>query len=414
MGKILMPRLSDTMESGTIATWHKQAGDLVTAGEILADIETDKAVMEYEAYETGVLSRILVAEGEEARIGDPIALIGDDQADVDVDVEAEVDGGTGTAATDGAPVVAAPPAAGRERVPASPLARRDARELGVDLATIRGSGSGGRVIRADVLAAANSAARPDATPAQDSAPVVERSRPSTPQGEAHVENVPLGGLRKTSGRRLAESARTAPHFYLTAVADVEELVRLRAELNARLTAAGRQKVSVNDLVVRACALVLRKHPDVNASLDGDVVRRYREVNVGVAVALEDGLLVPVVRNADRKSVGAIAEEAATLAARARERRLTADEMSGGTFTVSNLGMYGVEQFTAIINPPESAILAVGASKREAVVAEDGSIVARTRMRYTLSADHRILDGAVGARFLADLTELLEDPWLILA
>ncbi len=395
MGKILMPRLSDTMESGIIAAWHKQPGDTITAGEILADIETDKAVMEYEAYEAGVLTRILVAEGEEAGIGQPIAVVGDD----------DEDDGIGIGSRASVPVAASAPVASTaittpsgERMPASPLARRDAQELGVDLASIAGSGPGGRIIRADVRAAAEPSAR-----ATDAAPSL-----------SPTEEVPLGMLRRTSGRRLAESARTAPHFYLTAVADVQQLVELRAELNSRLTAAGRHKISLNDLIVRACALALRDHADVNASLSGDTLRRHQEINIGLAVAVDNGLLVPVLRNADRKSVGAIAAEATELAGRARERRLGADEMTGGTFTVSNLGMYGVEQFTAIINPPEAAILAVGASRREAVVLDDGSIAARTRMRYTLSADHRILDGAAGARFLADLTTLLENPWLIMA
>ncbi|WP_328997161.1 2-oxo acid dehydrogenase subunit E2 [Kribbella sp. NBC_00709] len=378
MSKILMPRLSDTMESGIIVTWHKQPGDEVTPGEILAEIETDKAVMEYEAYEAGVLGRILVAEGEEAPIGQPIATLGPDEPDT-------------------------PPTPAPQTTAASPLARRDAVELKVDLASIAGSGPGGRIIRADVRAAAEAAAE------------VVVTAPATPvQGEQLVEEVSLGMLRRTSGRLLADSARTAPHFYLTASADVQDLVGLRAEFNEHLTAAGRQRISVNDLIVRACALTLRDHPDVNSSLSGDTLLRHQEIHIGVAVAVDDGLLVPVLRNPDLKPVGQIAQETAGLAERARQRRLTAAEMSGGTFTISNLGMYGVEQFTAIINPPEAAILAVGALKREATVLDDGSVGVRSRLRYTLSADHRVLDGAVGARFLADLTGLLENPWLILA
>ncbi|TCO26139.1 pyruvate dehydrogenase E2 component (dihydrolipoamide acetyltransferase) [Kribbella steppae] len=411
MGKILMPRLSDTMESGIIAGWRKQPGDTVTAGEILADIETDKAVMEYEAYESGVLSRIIVAEGEEVAIGQPIAIVGEND-----DTAAEP---TPTAepippAESPPPVPAAPSTAGSaapaappptERLPASPLARRDAHELGVDLATLTGTGPGGRIIRADVRAAAEAITTPE---------TVTAPAPYAGQSSSPAEEVPLGMLRRTSGKRLAESARTAPHFYLTAVSDVQQLVELRADLNSRLTAAGRPKISLNDLIVRACALTLRTHPDLNASLAGDALRRHQEIHIGLAVAVDNGLLVPVLRNVDRKSIGVIAQEATELAERARQRQLSADEMTGGTFTVSNLGMYGVEQFTAIINPPEAAILAVGASRREAVVLDDGSIAARTRMRYTLSADHRILDGAAGARFLADLTDLLENPWLILA
>ncbi|TCC45317.1 2-oxo acid dehydrogenase subunit E2 [Kribbella capetownensis] len=402
-----MPRLSDTMETGVVVTWHKQTGEMVEAGEILADIETDKAVMEYEAYESGVLGRILVAEGEEAAIGQPIAVIGDEE---DADDAAAPDEAAESQAS------ASPPPAqsgtvddavqtsvvvpAMERMPASPLARRDAAELGVDLTQVVGTGPGERIIRADVRAAAQ------ATPAEPETPVAQEQNDG--------EEVPLSLLRRTSGKRLADSARTAPHFYLTASADLENLVDLRFELNAQLTEAGRQKVSINDLVIRACALTLRQHPDVNSSLSGHNLLRHHDINIGVAVAIDDGLLVPVIRNADHKSVGVIAEESAALAVRARQRQLTTDEMAGGTFTISNLGMYGVEQFTAIINPPQAAILAVGASRREAVVLDDGSLAARTRMRYTLSADHRILNGADGARFLADLTHLLEHPWLIIA
>ncbi|WP_406047427.1 dihydrolipoamide acetyltransferase family protein [Kribbella sp. NBC_00889] len=413
MSTILMPRLSDTMETGVVVTWHKQTGEMVEAGEILADIETDKAVMEYEAYESGVLGRILVAEGEEAAIGQPIAVLGDEDPEDDAATPDEAatsrsSAPTPTPAAQSGPVTdaAKPSVAGPaiERMPASPLARRDAVELGVDLTQIAGTGPGGRIIRADVRAAAETL---QPTETAESAPAVS-------QDLSPGEEVPLSLLRRRSGKRLADSVRTAPHFYLTASADLENLVDLRFELNAQLTEAGRQKVSINDLVIRACALTLRQHPDVNSSLSGDNLLRHHDINIGVAVAIYDGLLVPVIRNADHKSVGVIAEESASLAVRARERQLTSDEMAGGTFTISNLGMYGVEQFTAIINPPQAAILAVGASRREAVVLDDGSLAARTRMRYTLSADHRILNGADGARFLADLTKLLENPWLIIA
>ncbi|MEV0792608.1 dihydrolipoamide acetyltransferase family protein [Kribbella sp. NPDC050459] len=403
MPEILMPRLSDTMESGMIVRWHKQAGDQVTPGETLAEIETDKAVMEYEAYEGGVLGRILVPEGEEAAIGDPIAILGDEQPVKPQEAPPtltppQAQASSSTRSPVSAP--AEPPApAATDRPAASPLARRDARQSGVDLSELIGSGPGGRIIRADVRAAAETAAAPELpVPADHSAAVA----------------VPLGMLRRTSARRLADSARTAPHIYLTAVADVEELVKCRQDLNERLRAADRQPISLNDLIVRACGLALRKHPEVNASVADEVVRLHSHINIGIAVAADDGLLVPVVRDVDRKSITTTAQESQDLAGRARQRRLRADEMTGGTFTVSNLGMYGVEHFTAIINPPEAAILAVGAARREAVVLDDGSIAARTRMRYTLSADHRILDGAVGARFLAELTSLLQDPWLIVA
>ncbi len=394
MTEILMPRLSDTMESGVVLVWHKQPGDQVTPGEVLAEIETDKAVMEYEAYEAGTLGRILVGEGEEAAIGVPIALLGDGTESPTAPTRPAA-----TAPAAAVPAVAAPDG---DRPLASPLARRDARERGIDLRTLHGSGPGGRIVRADVLAAAQQTAAP---------PPADRTWPA---GDEAAEVIPLSPLRRTIGRRLTESVHMAPHFYVTAVAEVDALVALRADLNAQLVAAGKDKVSLNDLVVRACAIALREHPEVNASLTGDGLVRHPGVHVGVAVATDDGLLVPVVRDADGKTVTAIAAATRELAERARTRRLAPDEMTGSTFTVSNLGMYGVEQFTAIINPPEAAILAVGATSRDAVVLDDGGIAARTRLRYTLSADHRILDGAIAARFLATVTRLLETPWLIVA
>jgi pyruvate dehydrogenase E2 component (dihydrolipoamide acetyltransferase) len=424
MSEILMPRLSDTMESGVIATWHKHPGDEVQPGDILAEIETDKAVMEYEAYEPGTLTTVLIEEGAEAAIGTPIAIL--------------------TTAGDATPEEQDHSTGAADRPLASPLARRDASENGVDLRQVTGTGPGGRIIRADVLAAASANAAPtptaaaavsptpaatgtpqaaptppalaippaSAAPAAASTPTpAEASTASLPGSPSPVVE-PLGLLRRTSGRRLAESAREIPHFTLTAVADVEDLVALRGELNARLQQAGRPKISVNDLLVRACAVTLRDHPDVNSSLLGDGLLRHPDINIGVAVATDEGLLVPVIRNADRRSVSDIAAASTDLAVRARERRLRPEEMAGGTFTVSNLGMLGIEEFTAIINPPEAAILAVGAVRREPVVLDDGTIGPLTRVRYTLSADHRILDGATGARYLADLTTLLQNPWLI--
>ncbi|WP_328522088.1 dihydrolipoamide acetyltransferase family protein [Kribbella sp. NBC_00359] len=415
MSEILMPRLSDTMESGVIATWHKHPGDEVQPGDILAEIETDKAVMEYEAYEPGTLTSVLIEEGAEAAIGTPIAIL-TTADDATATVPSEQEDGAGTA----------------DRPLASPLARRDASEHGVDLRHVTGTGPGGRIIRADVLAAVTptpTAAPPAPTPtapvppppaASPAAPTAPTPGPAAasasplPAASSAVSGVvePLGLLRRTSGRRLAESAREIPHFTLTAVADVEDLVVLRGELNERLQQADRPKISVNDLIIRACALTLRDHPDVNSSLVDDGLLRHPDINIGVAVATAEGLLVPVIRNADRRSVSDIAAASTDLAVRARERRLRPEEMTGGTFTVSNLGMLGIEEFTAIINPPEAAILAVGAVRREPVVLDDDTIGPRTRVRYTLSADHRILDGATGARYLADLTTLLQNPWLI--
>jgi pyruvate dehydrogenase E2 component (dihydrolipoamide acetyltransferase) len=435
MSEILMPRLSDTMEEGVVSSWHKKPGDQVAAGDSLVDIETDKALMEYEAYEDGVLGTILVAEGESARIGTPIAvLVTDGAAPTAARESAEPAGsaeeptaapaaaddaiaGSATAPADGSGARAEPaahepsaaPAAPAARAngagsrpPSSPLARRIARENGVDLAALAGSGPGGRIIRADVEAAVR-----EGGPA--AAPPAERTETVRPQ-DPDTEQVPLSRIRKVTARRLAESMRTAPHFYLTRVVDVEELLGFRTTLNAALAPV---KVSVNDLIVKACATALRANPVLNVSFTEEHLLVHKRVNVGVAVALEDGLVVPVIRDADAKSVSRIGTETREMAGRAREQRLTPQEMSGGTFTVSNLGMFGVDAFTAVINPPEAAILAVGATRQD-VVFRDGEVVPRNRMTLTLSVDHRACDGATGAAFLGQLADLLENPLRIIA
>jgi pyruvate dehydrogenase E2 component (dihydrolipoamide acetyltransferase) len=432
MPEILMPRLSDTMEEGVVSSWHKKPGDKVSAGDALVDIETDKALMEYEAYEDGVLGEILVGEGDTAAIGTPIAVLVTDGA-----VPAPrspADTGTAAEATE-ATEAAEPPAAGapepepetatgapHTRPPSSPLARRIARENGVDLATLTGSGPGGRIVRADVEAAALGAAVHAAQPAaQPPAPAPQPTapQPTAPQPAAaaasagqdeDTERVPLSRIRKVTARRLAESMRAAPHFYLTRVVDVEDLLAFRATLNAALAPA---KVSVNDLIVKACATALRANPVLNVSFTEEALLVHKRVHVGVAVALDEGLVVPVIRDADRKTVSQIGAETRELAGRAREQRLTPQEMSGGTFTVSNLGMFGIDQFTAVINPPEAAILAVGATRKD-VVFRDGEVVPRDRMTLTLSIDHRACDGATGAAFLGQLAELLENPLRIVA
>ncbi|GAA4633378.1 dihydrolipoamide acetyltransferase family protein [Actinoallomurus vinaceus] len=430
MSDILMPRLSDTMEEGVISAWHKKPGDKVTAGESLVDIETDKALMEYEAYEDGVLGEILVAEGETVAIGTPIAtLVGAGEA-VPAARQApaaeETSAATGQAAaapaatvTD-APAATAPvpaqsvetaPANGtRSRPPSSPLARRLARENDVDLATLTGSGPGGRIVRADIESALKNA---PAAPAPAPAPAPQAPSPAAPAvaEDPDVERVPLSRIRKVTARRLTESMQTTPHFYLTRIVDVGALLAFRKTLNEALNPA---KVSVNDLVVKACATALRANPVLNVSFTEDNLLVHKRVNVGVAVALEDGLVVPVIRDADRKSVSQIGEETRELAGRAREQRLTPQEMSGGTFTVSNLGMFGIDSFTAVINPPEAAILAVGGTHKDVVVGDDGEFVARDRLTLTLSVDHRACDGATGAKFLGELAELLENPLRIVA
>jgi pyruvate dehydrogenase E2 component (dihydrolipoamide acetyltransferase) len=420
MSDILMPRLSDTMEEGVVSSWHKKPGDKVSAGDSLVDIETDKALMEYEAYEDGVLGEILVGEGDTAAIGTPIAtLVTDGAAPAPrpaAEPPAEPAQDDAPARTE--PVVGtedAPAENGRSRPPSSPLARRIARENGVDLATLTGSGPGGRIVRADVEAAAPAATvmstAPAAPPApRQAAPPVSRPAEAVPVDDEDTERVPLSRIRKVTARRLAESMRTAPHFYLTRVVDVEELLAFRATLNAALAPA---KVSVNDLIVKACATALRANPVLNVSFTEEHLLVHKRVNVGVAVALDEGLVVPVIRDTDRKSVSQIGAETRELAGRAREQRLTPQEMSGGTFTVSNLGMFGVDAFTAVINPPEAAILAVGATRKD-VVFRDGEVIPRDRLTLTLSIDHRACDGATGAAFLGQLTDLLENPLRIVA
>lgn len=297
------------------------------------------------------------------------------------------------------------------RILSSPLARRDAREHGIDLATVAGTGPGGRVIRADVQRA--SAEQEGAPPL---VAAVRASQPSTaapPAVEDTDELINLTPMRKTIARRLTESMQTAPHIYLTKTIDAGSLLSLRADLNDRLVAAGRSKVSVNDIIIRAAALVLRDHAVVNSSFTSDAIVQHGRIHVGMAVATDAGLLVPVIRDADSKSVTQIAQDARELAGRARDRKLTVDEMSGGTFTVSNLGMYGIDHFTAVINPPEAAILAVGAARPEAGV-RDGELAVVQKMTVTLSADHRVVDGAIAAEFVRDLAAVLEDPWLAIA
>ena len=411
---IHMPRLSDTMEEGAIAVWHKKPGDRVSAGDVLVEIETDKAIMEYEAYDSGVLHEILVPEGDQAAIGATIARIDDGSAQpapvpspapeepaavspAEPGDRAEPDARAATASDSG------------ERLRATPLVRRLAREHDIDLTGVPGSGPGGRIVRADIEHALADGHKVDAAPAVTAPPEAPRDpRAST--------SVPFDKMRQVISRRLSENSSTTPHFAVTAVADVEELLALRHELNSRLEPVGRPRVSVNDFIVRASAVALREHPGINASYSAEgrgATLQHGRVNIGIAVASDTGLVVPVIDDADQKTVSQLASESKELASLAQSHRLSASQLSGGTFTISNLGMYGVEHFTAIINPPESAILAVGGAIAEPCV-RDGEIVVRHRMRLTLSADHRIIDGALAARFLAALTALLENPLGIIA
>ncbi|MEV6098757.1 dihydrolipoamide acetyltransferase family protein [Nocardia sp. NPDC051981] len=417
MPEVTMPRLSDTMEEGIVSAWLKQVGDQVKAGEILAEIETDKALMELEAYEDGVLEQIIAAPGTTVAIGEPIAILGDGSgASAPAPAVAPAAAAPApTATTDSAQANSAPtagngsapaiPAESGERKKSSPLARKVAKELGVDIAAVTGTGPGGRVTKQDVENASSTAA--PVAPAA-AAPAPAAPAPAIAPATGDYEEIPLTTIQRVSAQRLTESKQQAPHIYLTSAIDVTELLAFRAQINKTLEETGSGKVSVNDLLVKAVASALRLDPAVNVSFAGDKLLRHNAINIGIAVATEAGLLVPVIHDADHKSVSAIAAEGRDKAARARDRKLRGEDMSGGTFTISNLGMFGIEQFTAVINPPESAILAVGAAQDELKL--DGEkVVARKILRVTLSADHRSIDGAVAARFLQQLKELIEHP-----
>ncbi len=446
MAEVSMPRLSDTMEEGTIARWLKKPGDEVKRGEVLAEVETDKATMDLTAFESGTLTEILAPEGSTVAIGKAVARIGAAGGAPSAQepsppparaVEPPAAAATGsepaaspqarenlaeasspTEKPAGAPTLPASPEAGRPqpshdgaangKVRASPLARRVAEEHNVDLSSLRGSGPEGRVVRADVEAALSGAparqqpAAPQPTPAPTVAPAPVQVGPED-------ERVPLSQMRKIIARRMAESTSTVPHFFLTTTVDATELVALRKQMVAQQEAVGEEiRVSINDLIVKAVATALRRMPEINVSFAGDALVRHGHVNVGVAVATDRGLIVPVVRDADRKSLGEVAREVRELATKARDGKLLPQDYTGGTFSVSNLGMFGVEQFNAVINPPEAAILAVGAVTREPAEYQ-GQVALRERMKLTLSVDHRALDGAMGARFLQLLKQLLEQP-----
>ena len=426
--KVHMEALSPTMEEGQVVKWLKEEGDAVTQGDILAEIETDKATMELVARGDGVLRKILVAEGVAAPVGDVIAII----AAGDEDIAGLVAGlGGGSAATNGGAAVpageagagqdveaagaatpaAAPagsPATGTAatasgRVKASPLAKRLAGELGLDIRAVQGSGPGGRVIRRDIEAAAAAAASvPAVTPAV--------TVPAAAPGE-DFEDLPLSQMRKTVARRLTESLGPVPHFFLTVDVDMTRALAARVRVNELLAAQG-ARASLNDMVIKAAAVALTHHPDCNAWWQGDSIRRFSRVHIGVAVAVPDGLITPVVTDAHAKGLGQISTEVRELAGRAREKKLQPHEYTGSTFSISNLGMFGIEEFTAVINPPEAGIIAVGAVE-ERPVAVDGEVVVQPRMRITMSCDHRVIDGAQGARFLATLKSFLEEPAAIL-
>ena len=436
--KVIMPKLSDAMETGKVIKWIKKEGDSVKGGDVIAEVETDKANVEIEAFGSGVLRKIVVGEGGQVPVGNLIGVIAEPSDDIS-NLAASAPSPPAAAAP--APAKAAPalpamesyksepattsvvpmspvPAAtagasaGGGRVKASPLARKVAAQSGVDLRLVQGSGPGGRIVRRDVEAAstAPATAQPVVRPA--AAAPAAAARPAfviPPRTGAEFEDQPLSPMRAVIAKRMPLSKGPIPHFYVTSEVAMDRAWALRADLNAL---EGQPKVSVTDLIIKACALALLKNPGVNAQLQGQAIRVFHRAHIGIAVALDEGLISPVLRDCDAKPLSQIAFEARDLAERARGGKLRAQEMSGATFSVSNLGMFDVEEFSAIINPPEGAILAVG-SVVEKPVAEGGQIRVGRRMKMTISCDHRVMDGAMGARFLQDVKRLLEEPLRLL-
>ena len=421
---VFMEALSPTMEEGRLVKWHKHEGDAVKAGDTLAEVETDKAIMDLQARADGMLRQVSVAEGQTVPVGTEIAVIiapgetaGATPAPAPRPAPASVSGSGERGAVPSAtvPAAAAVAPADATRVKASPLAKRMAKEAGVDLQLLQGSGPGGRVVKQDLETLGRRERGEGRSAAPE--PTVRREVPlSSPVSPGPVgsgvacEDVPLTQIRKTIAKRLAASLGPVPHYFLTTEVDMERAAEAREALNRDLGDEGR--ISFNDVVVKAAALALTRHRACNAWFQDDHIRYWNEVHVGVAVAVEDGLITPVIRHADRKSLRDIGRETHDLAQRARNRRLRPEEYSGSTFSVSNLGMFDIDQFTAVINPPEAAILAVGSVAQKPVVA-DGAILARRRMRLTLSCDHRVIDGATGAVFLKTLKQMLENPLAML-
>jgi pyruvate dehydrogenase E2 component (dihydrolipoamide acetyltransferase) len=411
----LMPKMSDTMTEGVIAVWHKKVGDQVKTGELLAEIETDKATMDYESYSTGTLLYVGANAKEAVKINGVLAIVGEKGADWQTLLKAheQKNSAVTTAAASSPKAVSAPAAnasngtsdsSANGRVKASPLAKSIAKELGYDISKITGTGDNGRVTKQDVENYKPSAQTATATPSKSAAPVV------LPQivGKESFEEIPVSQMRKTIAKRLAESKFSAPHFYLTMEINMDRAIEARKSMNEIAPV----KISFNDMVIKAVAAALRQNPDVNVSWLGDKMRKNHHIHIGVAVAVKDGLLVPVIRFADNKSLSHIAMEVKDLAQKAHDKKLQPSDWEGSTFTISNLGMFGIEDFTAIINPPDACILAIGGIKETAVV-KNGQLVPGSVMKVTMSCDHRAVDGAVGAAFLKTLKGLLEDPVRIL-
>jgi len=414
---VLMPKMSDTMSEGVIAAWHKKVGDAVKSGELLAEIETDKATMEYESYNTGTLLYIGAKEKEPVAVNGVLAIIGEKGSDWETLLKAYQTKGTGVknsttsapaekAAAQSTATAPAEPVAesfSNGRLKASPLAKKMAKDLGYDISKVQGSGEQGRITKKDI-----ESFKPSSVPANGSekpAPVIVL--PSV-VGEESSEEVAVSQMRKVIARRLSESLFTAPHFYLTMEINMDKAIEARKSMNE----ISPVKISFNDLVIKAVAAAIRQHPDVNTSWLGEKIKKNHHIHIGVAVAIPDGLIVPVVRFADNKSLSHIAMEVKDLARRAADKKLQPNEFEGSTFTISNLGMFGIDEFTAIINQPNSCILAVGGIKETAVV-KNGQLVPGNVMKVTMSCDHRTVDGAVGAAFLKTFKGLLEDPVRIL-
>ncbi|MDV4166603.1 pyruvate dehydrogenase complex dihydrolipoamide acetyltransferase [Rhodovulum sp. FJ3] len=433
--EILMPALSPTMEEGTLAKWLVKEGDTVNSGDLLAEIETDKATMEFEAVDEGVIGKILIPEGSEGvKVNTAIAvLLADGETADDIGsapaaapAAAASDAGAAEAPKADAPAPTAAPAAPAtgdgKRVFASPLARRIAADKGVDLTTLTGSGPHGRIVKADVEGANASAPAPApaATPAAASAPAAAPA-PASPSADAiarmyegrEFTEVKLDGMRKTIAARLTEAKQTIPHFYLRRDIKLDALLKFRSQLNKQLEPRG-VKLSVNDFIIKAVANALQQVPDANAVWAGDRVLKMQASDVAVAVAIEGGLFTPVLQDADMKSLSALSAQMKDLAARARDRKLAPQEYQGGSFAISNLGMFGIDNFDAIVNPPHAGILAVGTGVKKPVVGDDGELSVATVMSVTMSVDHRVIDGALGAELLAAIVENLENPVAMLA
>jgi pyruvate dehydrogenase E2 component (dihydrolipoamide acetyltransferase) len=442
MPEIQMPKLSDTMTEGTLVSWKKKVGDKVTAGEVLAEIETDKATMEWESTEDGVLTEIFVQEGGKVNVGDRIAFIGEegeeapkggekkekteksstaDDHDAKLAEIHEVEEGDEDMGEKEEPAVDQEPAAGKKpakklepktaeksdstRVKASPLAKKIAAEKGIDLTSLKGTGPGGRVVERDVTSAASSA------PSAGKAPAKKAATPAVAAGE--TARISLTGMRKVIADRLVSSLGPVPHFYLNIEINADPLMRVRAELKSGSEDDDSTKITVNDFILKGAVVAALREPKVNAAFDGDAIIHYGDINLAVAVAIDEGLVTPVIKAAQNKSLREISAEVKDLAHRARNKRMKPDEFQGGTLTVSNLGSYGIDYFSAIINPPQAIILSIGAIVKKPVVNEDDEIVPGYRMKIGMSCDHRVVDGAIGANYLKALRQLLENPSLLL-